>query len=118
MTVYKSDRLIYLALYKLIKYLYSSIRNFPKEYKYSLGQEILSLAWRTLDLVMVANTLENTKKHRYITKALTTFSCLKFRLRLACDLKILNHKKYAYVIKQTSEINKMLNGWLAWSKKV
>lgn len=75
MTVYKSDRIIYLALYKLIKYLYSCIRNFPKEYKYSLGQEILTLAWKTLDLVMIANTLENRDKHKYITKALTTFSC-------------------------------------------
>jgi hypothetical protein len=114
---YKSDRLVYLALYKLIKYLYSSIRNFPKEYKYSLGQEILTLAWKTLDFVMIANTLENRDKHRYIIKAITTFSCLKFRLRLSCDLKILSHKKYSYIIKQTSEINKMLNGWLAWSKR-
>jgi hypothetical protein len=111
------DKPIYLALYKLILYLYTCIRNFPKEYKYTLGQDILSLAWKTLDWVILANTVENREKKRYIAKAVSTFNSLKYRFRVASDTEILSHQKYAYIIKQSVEVEKMLKGWFSWSKR-
>ena len=49
------DLPLYLSLYKLLKYLYLLTHNFPKEYKYTLGQSILELGWKTLDLIILAN---------------------------------------------------------------
>ena len=94
-----------------------SIRNFPKEYKYTLGQDILSLVWKTLDWVILANTVENREKKKYIAKAVSTFNSLKYRFRVASDTEILSHQKYAYIIKQSVEIEKMLKGWFSWSKR-
>ncbi len=111
------DKPIYLALYKFILYLYTTLKHFPKEYKYTLGEDILSLAWKTLDWTILANSVANTEKKKYIGKALSTFNSLKYRLRVAHDLKILSTQKHAYIIKQSAEIEKMLRGWFSWSKK-
>jgi hypothetical protein len=111
------DKPIYLALYKLILYLYTTLKHFPKEYKYTLGEEILRLAWKTLDWTILANSLDNKEKRKYIGKSLATFNSLKYRFRIASDHQILSQKKHAYIIKQSAEIEKMLRGWFSWSKR-
>ena len=47
----KQRLLLYYKFYQLIKFLYAVIRNFPKEYKYTLGGDILKLFWQCLGLV-------------------------------------------------------------------
>ena len=113
----ESDKPIYLALHKLIIYLYTIIKHFPKEYKYTLGQDILVFGWKTLDWVIYANTVDNTMKRKYIGNAISSFNSLKYRLRVASDIKILSHKRHSHIIKQSIEIEKMLRGWYLWSKK-
>ena len=83
-----SDLSLYLAVYKLVKYLYLLVKNFPKSYKYTLGQNILDLAWETLDLVIQANSLPNKEKPEPIRQASTAFNKLKIRLRLAHEIKL------------------------------
>lgn len=112
-----TDKPLYLALYKLILYLYSIIHNLPKEHKYRLGNDIIDISWKTLDYVIYTNTLPNKEKHTQIKKTMVVFNTLKYRLRVLSDLKLLSHKQYAHIIKQTVEINKMLRGWYNWSKK-
>lgn len=112
----KPDQLpLYLALYKLLKYLYGLIGNFRKEYKYTLGQTILDLAWETLDFVILANCLPNKEKLPKIRYASASFDKLKVRLRMAHELKLISHKKYDFLIIQNQEIGKMLSGWLDWA---
>ena len=53
---------IYLKTYQFIKFLYGMVRSFPKQYKYTLGENILNLAWRCIDLIIEANSLSNEKK--------------------------------------------------------
>ena len=113
-----TDKVLYLAVYKFIIYLYQLVRNYPKEYKYSLGEDTLKLAWQTLDYVVETNTKPNSEKQMYIQKALSSFTRLKFRLRLASECKIISNKSYAHIIDQSEKINKMLKGWLTWSKGI
>lgn len=108
---------LYLAIFKLIRYLYTLIKNFPKEYKYTLGEDIIKLAWATLDCVASANILPNNEKKAYILKASLTFDKLKFRLRLSHELKLVSNKQEAYLIEQNTQINKMLTGWMKWSER-
>lgn len=110
------DLPLYLSLYKLLKYLYLLIHNFPKEYKYTLGQSILELGWKTLDLIILANHLANQSKTAKICQSMAVFNQLKTRLRLAYELKLFSHRKYSYIIKQNEEIGKMINGWLKWAR--
>lgn len=110
-----NDLPLYLSSYKLLQYLYLLIHNFPKEYKYTLGQSILDLGWKALDMVILANLLPNHEKGGKIRQVSAAFDQLKTRLRMAHELKLISYKKYAYLIEQSEEIGKMINGWLKWA---
>ncbi len=113
----KLDELpLYVATYKLLKYLYLLVRNFKKEYKYTLGQSIIDCAWETLDKIIATNTRQNTQKAGIIRQASASFDRLKSRLRMAHELKLIASQQYAYIISQNEEIAKMLNGWIKWSE--
>lgn len=107
---------LYLAVFKLIRYLYTLVKNFPKEYKYTLGEDILKLAWATLDCVITANVLPNNEKAGCILKASITFDKLKYRLRLAHEIKTISTKQQTFLIEQNTQIAKMLAGWQKWAK--
>jgi len=64
---------LYLKIYQLIKFLYERVRNFPKEHKYTLGENILNLNWQCLDLVLEANVLPNEKKCPKVLELSITF---------------------------------------------
>jgi len=55
---------LYLKTYQFVKFLYIMVKSFPKEYKYTLGEDILKLAWVCLDTVLEANLLPNEKKYQ------------------------------------------------------
>lgn len=112
-----SDHLpIYFKTYQLIKFLYGIVRSFPKEYKYTLGGEILNLSWQCVDLVIEANILPNNKKYFKISELSSTFDKLKTRLRLAQEINLISIKQYShiqtYYMKETGE---MIGGWLGWA---
>jgi hypothetical protein len=107
---------LYLAMYKLQKYLYLIIKNFPKEYKYTLGQSILDKGHDTLDYIIQANRAPNISKGVAIMNAFISFDYLKTRLRMAFDLSHISYKRYAFINIQNEEIGKMLNGWKKWSR--
>ncbi len=111
------DLPLYLAVYKLTKYLYLLAKNFPKSYKYTLGQNILDLAWETLDSTILANSLPNKQKPEFIRQASTSFDKLKIRLRLAHEIQIISDRKQAFLVEKNEEIGKMLAGWLKWAEK-
>lgn len=112
-----SDLPLYLSVYKLLKYLYGLVSQFPKSHKHTLGESVLSYAWEVLDLIIEANNKENTEKHAIIKNASSSFDKLKTRLRLAHELKLISTRKYAHLIEQNEEIGRMLTGWMKWSKR-
>ena len=89
---------LYLKFYQLIKYLYGRVRNFPKQYKYALGQNILNLSWSCLDLLVAANALSGKEKYLKILNLSMAFDCLKIRLRMAQEIGAISVKQYLSLI--------------------
>jgi len=109
---------LYLKLYQLIKYLHERVRNFPKQYKYSLGQSILDLSWSCLDLLITANVLSYKEKHAKILQLSIIFDCLKVRLRIAQEMSVISTKQYIHLQSfYLKEIGEMIGGWLKWSSE-
>lgn len=112
----KQRLLLYYKFYQLIKMLYESIRNFPKQYKYTLGEDILNLSWQCLDLVMESNSLANQKKHPKILELSIIFDRLKIRLRMIQEINLISKKQFAHIqVNYFKEIGDMIGGWLKWS---
>ncbi|MCX6760276.1 MAG: four helix bundle protein [Candidatus Nealsonbacteria bacterium] len=107
---------LYLKTYQFIKFLYVMIKSFPKEYKYTLGEDILKLAWACLDTVLEANLLPNEKKYQKIKELSVIFDKLKIRIRMIQELNLISAKQFSHI--QTyyaKEIGEMIGGWLGWS---
>jgi hypothetical protein len=107
---------IYLKIYQLIKFLYEIVKNFSKEYKYTLGRDILELGWGCLDLVLEINASSNNEKHLKILKLSVVFDKLKIRLRMIQELNLISEKQFAHIQNNyIKEIGQMIGGWLNWS---
>ena len=107
---------LYFKFYQLIKFLYETVRNFPKQYKYTLGENILDLTWKCLDLILEGNTLPNEKKYPKISELSVTFDKLKIRLRISQELNLISKGQFVHI--QTyylKEIGEMIGGWLKWA---
>jgi len=112
----KQRLLLYYKFYQLIKLLYESIKNFPKQYKYTLGGDILNLSWQCLDLVIESNSLPNQEKHPKILELSITFDKLKIRLRMAQEINLISKKQFVHIqVNYFREIGDMIGGWLKWS---
>ena len=106
---------LYLKIYQLIKFLYEVVRNFPKQYKYTLGESILDLSWQCLDLILEVNALPNEEKRPKILELSIAFDKLKVRLRMAQEMNLISERQFAHL--QTyylKEIGEMIGGWSRW----
>ncbi len=109
---------IYINLYQLNKSLQSAVKNFPKEKKYTLGEDILNKNWECLDLVIGINTLTGNQKIKSIINLSIAFDCLKVRLRMAEEIGLISEKQYAHIQKKyIEEIGNMIGGWMKWIKQ-
>jgi hypothetical protein len=104
-------------LQRLQHELYQKVHHFRKEYKYTLGQAILTKCWQVMDGVYQANNLEPNKRKQPIIDACIAFDQLKNRLKMAHDLKLISHQQLGHLSKQLVEIGKMLTGWKKWAQK-
>lgn len=109
---------IYYLLYQLTKQYYAVIKNFPKEYKYSLGNETVSLLWNCLDLAVEANMAANNEKEEKISRLSCSYEKLKLRIRMSQDIKLISARQFAHIEENYMlEIGRMIGGWRNWSAK-
>jgi hypothetical protein len=95
------------------------VRNFPKQYKYTLGENILGLSWRCLDLILEANSFPNEKKYQKVLELSVAFDKLKIRIRMVQELNLISERQFAHI--QTYHIKEagdMIGGWLNWSNNI
>ena len=92
--------------------IYRTTHNFPREYKYTLGQKIKEIASELLDCIVVANSEKD--KGRYFPLMKTQVEQIRIKLRLSYDLKIINSKRLEYLNRIIEEISKQVTGWENW----
>lgn len=75
---------VYRDVYRLILLIYRYTRNFPREYKYTLGQEMKRDAIMLVRSIYRANRSES--KRQWLEEFLDNFEILKLEIRLCVDL--------------------------------
>lgn len=108
---------LYHKFYHLTKYLHERTRNFPKQYKYTLGQCVLDLSWNCLDLLAEANSFQKKEKYNKILELSIMFDRFKIRLRMTQEIGLISEKQFIYIqVNYTKEIGSMIGGWLKWGE--
>lgn len=106
---------VYQDTYKLILYLFSLTKQFPREYKYSLGQDMKKVALELVKNIYLAN--RSYEKEKYLEKFLENFEILKLEIQIAVDLNIISIKQNVNLAEKIAEIGKQINGWKKSLKK-
>jgi hypothetical protein len=84
-------------------------KDFPREYKFTLGQKIKDEVIEMVVLIYRANSTEN--KAPVIELFLERLQVVELLIRLCHDLRVLPTKSYAAVVEKTESLGKQAQGW-------
>jgi hypothetical protein len=101
---------IYRTAYQLLVESTETIKEFPREYKYTLGQKLREEIIEIIVLVYRANSAK--RKRDFIEELLARLQVAELMIRLSHDMKILSLKRYSALAEKTTSIAKQASGWL------
>jgi len=103
------DLKVFQDVYQLILKVFEFTKDFPREYKFTLGQDMKRDAIVLVRSIYRANKAKN--KTEYLEQFLDDFEILKLELRLCVDLKIMSFKKQSEIALLMESIGKQITGW-------
>jgi hypothetical protein len=103
------DLPVYKDVYSLILKIFEYTRDFPREYKYTLGQDLKRDGIVLVRSIYRANKARDKTEH--LEAFLDDFEILKLEVRLCVDLKILPMKKQAELAALIDGIGRQITGW-------
>jgi len=103
---------VYIDTYNLVNTLIDYASKFPKMYKYTLGQKIISVSLELFEYIQLANmTTDTISRSKYLQGFQIKHELLKVLIRLSTDKKVLNLKQSAYLATFNDKIGKQISGW-------
>lgn len=103
------DLPVYRDTYKFILKIFEVTKYFPREYKYTLGQDMKRDALQSVRSIYRAN--KSTHKKEHLETFLDEFEILRLEIRLCSDMKVLPYKKQAGLSLLMDSIGKQVTGW-------
>ncbi len=103
------DLNVFKDVYKLILIVFEVTKDFPREYKYTLGQDIKRDSIQLVRSIFRANKAKDKKQ--YLEAFLDDFEILKLELRLCTDMKILAIRRQAEISLLMDGIGRQITGW-------
>ena len=101
---------IYRDSYILLTEIYKVTTLFPRDFKYTLGQDMKRDCLALFRNLYEAN-MQQDKRQQHLDAFLSSFELLKIELRLCVDLKVLSIKKLAQLSLVMDSIAKQAKGW-------
>lgn len=84
-------------------------KEFPRDYKYTLGQRLQDEVMSLIVLIYRANSRQH--KIRVISEILENVLVVELLIRLARDMRILSIKNYAGCVEMTESLARQAEGW-------
>ena len=106
---------IYKLTYDLLVRVMTATKDFPREYKYTLGQKMKDEIIELVVLIYRANSAVDKAQH--IAVIVERVQVIQLMMRLAHDMKILTRRNYAALAKMTDSLARQAQGWLKSSGK-
>lgn len=100
---------VYRDVYKLIRVVFDLTTNFPREYKYTLGQDMKHDAIRLVRSIYRANRSEVKKE--WLEDFLDDFEILKLEIRLSVDLRLITLRSQSEISPLLETIGRQITAW-------
>jgi hypothetical protein len=101
---------IYKQTYDILLRTMTATKDFPREYKYSLGQKIKDELIELVVTIYRANSAAD--KVRHIESILERVQAIQLMMRLSHDMHILPRRHYAALSEMTESLARQAQGWL------
>jgi hypothetical protein len=103
---------VYKSSYKLLNEVFLHTKNLNKEYKYTLGEQIKQKCFNILIVIYKINRVK--KRLDLIDEALDDIEFVRLSVRLLCDLKVLNNKKFAILNFYIEDVKIQFEKWYTY----
>jgi len=105
--------------YGLTLGLHQRVNSFPRQYRFTLGQE---LTQQTLSLTtsLVAANAETSAAARLsrLETASSQLAIVRITLRLTYDLRCFSSKEHAHILASLEDVGRQLAGWAEYTRKL
>jgi len=103
---------VFKAIYDLLTTLFLQVRNFPRDFQYTLGERIKNGTIELAELVYYANTADTMNEKSIHLKTLCAkVETLRLLLRMCFDLRLYNLETHLRFNNHIEIIAKQLAGW-------
>ena len=98
------------AHYQFLVWLVPTIEKFPKSHRFTIGDRIETIAIDVLEALIEATYTRERTQH--LRQANLGIEKLRFLLRLAADLRVLDRSRYEYTARTLDETGRLIGGWM------
>ncbi len=106
---------IYKQTYDILLRTMVATKEFPREYKFTLGQKIKDELIELVVMIYRANSATNKRQH--IESIMERIQAIQLLMRLSHDMKILARSHYAVLSQMTDNLGRQAQGWLKSSER-
>ena len=101
---------IYKQTYDILLRTMVATRDFPREYKFTLGQRIKDELIELVVMIYRANSAGSKMQH--IESILERIQAVQLLMRLSHDMRVLPRSHYAALSEMTDSLGRQAQGWL------
>ncbi|MBA2628131.1 MAG: diversity-generating retroelement protein Avd [Gemmatimonadales bacterium] len=98
------------AHYRFLAWLMPTVEKFPKSHKFTLGDRVQTIALDVLEALIEATYSKERWQH--LRRANLGIEKLRFLLRLAADLTMLDRRRYEHAARTLDETGRLIGGWM------
>jgi 23S rRNA-intervening sequence protein len=97
------------AHYQFLAWLMPTVEKFPRSHKFTIGDRIEVAALDVLEALIEATYTRDRLPH--LRQANLGIEKLRFLLRLAADLRLLDRRRYEHAARALDETGRLIGGW-------
>lgn len=103
---------IFTRTYDLLKWLLPKAERFPKLYRSTVTQRLMSAALDFQEALFDAHSADGKIRRRYLRQADSHLNKVRLYLRLTHEWGWLSLGQYEHVSRMVAEIGRLLGGWI------
>lgn len=107
---------IFADTYKLTMVVHHCVKNFDREFKFTLGNDMKNNVMQMLKMIYYANKTQDKERVQHLEIFQDCLEMLKLQVRIARDLNAISIKKQAEFATLLEKISKQANGWKKFKK--
>jgi hypothetical protein len=102
---------IYKTTYELLEMVTRKTKDFPRDFKYSLGDKLRNECIELVIFIYKANTLRQQRKE-HLQQILERVQVIELMLRLSRDLRLFNVAAFSEIVLLTDSLARQAQGWI------